>query len=337
MVFDEKFMVLVVNDNQEELRSISKIFEEEGYEVTGAMTYEQLLFCLEDEKPDIVVMDFRNAVEKIRDVFLRVRSDQRFLEFPVLGLFGDVTAEDSANYYEMGMDSICSEPFSKRELLIRSEHLVELVHKSKELEKKSLAMTAVYEEVKTLKIHLKNKLDEIEKLKDTIKRVAILDSVTGLYNRSYALEQLEMAVSRFNRKEILSSVILCNVDHFKGINNEFGHNSGDRLLKELAASLTKNKRNQDIIARFSGDTFIIVLPDTDIDGAKFFAERARAIVEQGSYTDKDIETTMTFGVMTYNQPMSVDMIMKMTEDALKFGKESGRNKIVIANELLNML
>ncbi len=337
MVFEERFMVLLVNDNQEELKEVSRIFEDEGYEVDGAETYEQLLFCLENEKPSIMVMDFRKSIDYVRDIFLHIRGDQRFLEVPVLGLFGQVTAEDSANYYELGMDSICSEPFSERELLIRCEHLVELGHRNKELEKKNLAMTAIYEEVKSLKLDVKSKLEEIEKLKDTINRVAILDSVTGLYNRTYALEQLEMAVSRFNRKELLSSVILCNVDGFKGINNEFGHSMGDRVLKELAGAITKNKRNQDVIARFSGDTFMIVLPDTDIDGGKFFAERARSIIEQKSFADKDIKVTMTFGLMTYNQPMSVDMVMKMTEDALKFGKESGRNKVVVANELLNML
>lgn len=337
MVFNEKYMVVVVDNQEEELNQVSAIFEDEGYEVNVAMHYEQLLFCLEDELPDVIIINFREDEGLMKEIFLRVRGDQRFLEIPILGIFGDLTPETSANYYEMGLDSICSYPFSERELLIRSEHLVELVHKSKELEKKNLAISAMFEEVKNLKLDIRDKMDEITKLKDTINRVNIIDPITGLYNRTYALEQLEMAMSRFNRKQLLSSVILCNVDDFKRINTELGHVVGDQLLKGVAANLIKNKRNQDVIARYSGDTYIMVLPDTDMEGAKFFAERARGIIEHTSFTDKDLKVTMTFGLMTYTQPMSVDMIMKMTEDAMKFGKESGKNKVLIANELLNMM
>jgi len=111
MVFNEKYLVVIVDNQEDELKKISAVFEDEGYEVNVAMHYEQLLFCLEDEMPDLIIIDFKDDEKMKKEMFLRVRGDQRFLEIPILGIFDELTAETSANYYEMGVDSICSTPY----------------------------------------------------------------------------------------------------------------------------------------------------------------------------------------------------------------------------------
>ncbi len=336
MVFNEKYLMVVVDEQEEELARISEIFENKGYEVNAAINYDQLLFCIEEDIPDMIIINFRKNIEVKKELFEKFRSNNKYRDLPILGIFDSVAPEVIDEYIEHGIESICTYPFTNKEILLRSEHIVEIVHNRKEIEKKDLALGAMYEEVKVLKLDIKTKMDEITKLKDTINRVVIIDPLTGLFNRTYAFEQLEMAIARFNRKKIISSIILCNIDDFTEVNGEFGHNVGDRVLKEVSLSLSKNKRNQDVFARYSSDTYMIILPDTDIEGAKFFAERARAIIENTKLTDNNISITMTFGVAIYNQAMSVDMTMKMVEDSLRFGKQSGKNKVVVGNELLNL-
>lgn len=336
MIFNEKYLVTVVDNDLEELSRVSEIFEDEGYEVTGASDFEQLLFGLEEVTPDLLVVNFKNDLELKKEIFLKIRGDERFIELPTLGIFDSITPEVVDHYIDLGIESICTYPFTAKEVLLRSEHLIEIIHARRNIEQKELAISAMFDEVKNLKLELKSKYEDIATLRDKISRVAVLDGLTGLFNRTYALEQLEMAISRFNRKKIESSVILCDIDDFKDINSEYSHNIGDKVIREVALELTSKKRNQDIFARYAGESFIIILPDTDADGAKYFAERARDIIENNTYTDQEIKITMTFGVAAYNQVMPLDMLMKMTEDALKFGKQSGKNKVLVANEMLNL-
>jgi len=337
MVFNEKYLVVIVDDNEEELSRVSEIYENEGYELNVATNFEQVLFCLENDKPDLLVINFQSNISVKKDLYMKIRDDDRFIEIPTLGVFDSIEHEEIDNYIEMGIESICIYPFSDKEILLRSEQLIEIIRGRRSIEQKELALNAMFDEVKNLRLVLKSKLDDINRLRDKISQEAVLDSLTGLYNRAYALEQLEMVISRFNRKKIESSIILCDIDDFKDINSLYGHAIGDKLIKEVGLELSKKKRNQDIFARYSGESFMIILPDTDADGARFFAERARTSLEGTVFVpDHEITITMTFGVASYNQVMPLDMLMKMTEDALKFGKQSGKNKVIVANEMLNL-
>jgi len=336
MVFNEKYLVVIVDDDLDELSRVSEMFEDEGYEVSAISSYEQLVLDLEEKIPDLLVINFKSSLDLKKELFVRIRGDERFIELPILGIFDGITPSIVDHYIELGIESMCTYPFTTKEILLRSEHLIEIIHARRTLEQKELAISAMFKEAKNLKLELKSKYEDINTLRDEISRIAVLDSLTGLYNRTYALEHLEMAVSRFNRKNIESSVILCDIDDFRNINSNYSHNIGDQVIREVALELIIKKRNQDIFARYAGESFIIILPDTDADGAKYFAERAREIIESSTYTDENIKITMTFGVAAYNQIMPLDMLIKMTEDALKFGKQSGKNKVLVANEMLSI-
>lgn len=337
MVFNEKYHVCVVDNNNESLVLISEGFENEGYEISVAANFDQLLYEMEEEYPNLIVLNFKSDFEFQRDIYLKLRSDERFLYVPVLGLFEALTVEEKDHFIELGVDSLCVEPFSEKELIIRAEHLIELNQYRVTSEQKELAFKAMFDEVNHLKTELKAKHDDINQLRDSLSRMAVLDTLTGLFNRTYVLEQLEMAISRFNRRQIESSIILCDIDDIVKINNQFGHNIGDKIIREVGIELTKKKRNQDIIARYSGDSFLILLPDTELDGAKFFAERARKTIEQKGFgEEEDLKLTMTFGVAIYNQSMPFDMLMKLAEDALAYGKQTGKNNVVVANEFIKL-
>jgi len=337
MVFNEKYFVFVVDNNDESLVKISEGFENEGYEISTAANYDQLLYNLEEEYPNLIILNFKSDFEYHRDIYLKLRSDERFFSIPVIGIFDSLTTEEKDHFIDLGIDSICVEPISQKELMIRGEHLIELNQYRVNVEQKELAFKAMYDEVNHLKNELKTKHDDINQLRDSLSRMAVLDTLTGLFNRTYVLEQLEMAISRFNRKQIESSIILCNIDGINKINTQYGHNIGDKIIRQVGIELTKKKRNQDIIARYSGDSFLILLPDTELEGAKFFAERARTTVEAKEFGENEnIRLTMTFGVAIYNQSMPFDMLMKLAEDALAYGKQTGKNTVVVANEFIKL-
>jgi diguanylate cyclase (GGDEF)-like protein len=337
MVFNERYHVLVVDSQNESLERIIAGFEDEGYEVSIASTFDQLVYELEEDDANLLVLNFKSDIQLQMDIYRKFRQDERYLAIPVLGLFSSLTVEEKDHYIDLGIDSVCVEPFSAKELIIRAEHLIELNQYRVNAEQKELAFKAMYLEVNNLKSELKAKHEDINQLRDSLSRMAVLDTLTGLFNRTYVLEQLEMAISRFNRKQIESSIILCDIDNIVAINSQFGHNIGDKMIREIGIELTKKKRNQDIIARYSGDSYLILLPDTELEGAKFFAERARKTIEQKMFGEKeDIQLTMTFGVAIYNQTMPFDMLMRLAEDALAYGKETGKNKVVVANELIKL-
>lgn len=335
MVFNENRVIMAIGDSKELLEGISHTFELNQFEVVEAMDYQQANYCLEDEELKLVIIDLSENEEEMHNILLNIRGDERFIDIPVFLIGTDLSTERRDELLELGISATFNKPYSLNELYLRAEQLLELIEVRDELDKKNLTIASIYDEIKEAKFKMKSLNDENQNLKSIIDTITIQDRLTGLFNRSYALDQLEMALSRYNRSEITSSVILCNIDDFTEVNNSYGNHVGDDVLKEVAKALSKNKRNQDVFSRYDGDTFMIVLPDTDMEGAKFFAERARKLVESGKFTEKELAITITFGVVTYNQVMSLDMTMKMVEDALRFGKQSGKNKVLIANELLN--
>lgn len=337
MVFSEKYHVIIVDSQEESFKVISEYFENEGYEVSGATSFDQLIYNLEEENTHLIVLNFQSDYELQREVYVKLRSEDRYFSLPVMGLFNQLSLAEKEHFIDLGMDSLCIEPISEKEVVLRAEHLIELNDFRNTSEQKELALKAIYDEVNNLKIELKSKHDDINQLRDSLSRMAVLDTLTGLFNRTYVLEQLEMAISRFNRKQIESSIILCDIDDIVKVNSEFGHNIGDKIIRQVGIELTKKKRNQDIIARYSGDSFLILLPDTELEGAKFFAERARKTIESKLFGDNEnIQLTMTFGVAIYNQTMPFEMLMKLAEDALVYGKQIGKNTVVVANEFVRL-
>lgn len=337
-MFTDRYLIQVVDINEESLEMLAGVYESEGYEVSGVSTYEQLLFNLEDEVPDLLTINFSTELEVMKDLFLRIREEERFYQVPILGLFEGETLEEIDEFIDLGITGYCLAPTTGKQLLLNSANLMDLTRTTKKLEQEEMAFSAMNVELKIVKKELNSRLADIKILRDKLSRVNVLDSMTGLFNRAYAIEQLEVAISRFNRKAIQSAVIMCDIDNFKVINGEYGHNVGDHIIREIASVISTRKRQQDIIARYAGETYIIILPDTELEGAKFFANRALKTLEEHKFGENNqIQLTMTVGVTIYDKIMPLDMVVQMTEDAVVFGKESGKNRVVVSNELMRLM
>jgi len=165
-----------------------------------------------------------------------------------------------------------------------------------------------------------------------IERIAITDSLTEVHTRRYCLERLAEEVGRSKQQGLDMALLMLDVDHFKDINDNFGHLTGDQVLREIARLIKENLREIDIAGRFGGEEFCIILPDTDTEGALYAGERIRQAVEAASIRayDNTINARVSIGICQFPQDghKANDLIDK-ADQALYNAKRDGRNRICV--------
>ncbi|MCJ7622289.1 MAG: sensor domain-containing diguanylate cyclase, partial [Anaerolineaceae bacterium] len=174
---------------------------------------------------------------------------------------------------------------------------------------------------------------------EDVQRLAITDSLTGWYNRRYFFELAEIEFERSLRYQHPLSIIIFDLDHFKNVNDEYGHLVGDQVLQTVTRRIQNVLRRPDIWGRYGGEEFIILLPVTDIDPAAQVAERIRAVIaDEPIETEKGaLSVTISVGAASiYGQiTLMVDSLLDMADQALFAAKSGGRNRVVIWREGLD--
>jgi diguanylate cyclase (GGDEF)-like protein len=165
---------------------------------------------------------------------------------------------------------------------------------------------------------------------DKLKELATVDGMTGLFNRRHFFSLAEIEWARYQRHWRPLSLLMIDIDQFKSINDRFGHDVGDHVIIRIADICRQEKRKSDVVARFGGEEFLLLLPETDLDEAQSVAERLRRLVEtrEFSIASRAINTTVSIGVAQANPYMETlfDLI-KMTDQALYAAKNAGRNRV----------
>jgi two-component system, cell cycle response regulator len=164
--------------------------------------------------------------------------------------------------------------------------------------------------------------------------LSITDALTGAYNRRYLMEQLPREVDRCRRYAYPLSVLMCDIDHFKQLNDARGHAAGDDVLQQFAARMQKSIRStSDWVARCGGEEFLIVLPDTGHEGAMVVAEKMRSIMTAAPFVTRagDVQITASFGVAatTSHGPdlsLKVETLIRTADECLYRSKQTGRNR-----------
>lgn len=179
-------------------------------------------------------------------------------------------------------------------------------------------------------------LYEIESARAQLQIAVIRDSLTGLYNRAFLQARLIDEVERVRRTEQPLSLILMDVDHFKDINDCFGHARGDEVLKELSQVLAESLRPCDLVARYGGEEFVALLPGVDLAEAQLATERIRIALEsmsfsQGVADNKQPQVTASFGVTCLGGPHdSAEDLLARADRAMYAAKNAGRNRHMVA-------
>jgi diguanylate cyclase (GGDEF)-like protein len=183
-------------------------------------------------------------------------------------------------------------------------------------------------------------IEKIEKQKQRLQQneiqlreAVIRDSLTELYNRRYMMTAINKEINRAARNKHSLGIIMADIDRYKAINDTFGHTYGDYVLSLVAEILEKNTRDFDIVCRYGGDEFVLVLPDSSLSDALKRAEHLRQIIENTDFTfdGKNIKVSLSFGVAAYPEyGMSGEVLLQSADKALYVAKENGRNKVISA-------
>jgi diguanylate cyclase (GGDEF)-like protein len=294
--------VLVVDDSLTVRGAIRIYLEPEGYHVREAADGEAgIAACLADP-PDVVLLDVEMPGPSGHDVLQRLKAEVTLRDIPVVFLTGHSGMEEVLRGLQGGGHDYVSKPFIESELKAR---------------------VAAALRVKKLQDQLVQRTEELYTTSRT-------DVLTGLYNRRHLEEQLRIGIATAVRRDEPIGVLLLDVDHFKVVNDTYGHLAGDEVLVELARRIQAELRAGDIAGRWGGEEFLVLLPNTGLAGTVETGERIRAIVEAEQFGagEEYISVTISGGGAS-DIDVDEEALVHRADNGLYEAKDRGRNCVVV--------
>ncbi len=285
--------ILLIDDDLVMLKLLESAFSLEGYTVYICDQSEAAMDMITLTKPDIILLDIKMPKIDGYDILHRIRANPNSSDICVIFLSAMDQIDDKIKGMSAGIDDYITKPFDIREVISRVEMVLKRANKFKE---------------KLLK-----------------------DSLTGAYSRCYMHERLRDEMERFKRKGIKFSLAFLDLDFFKGINDKYGHVTGDYVLRKFVEYTMANLRESDCLFRYGGEEFVILLPDTDEDQAYLAIERLREGFSstQLSFGGNTFSVSFSSGVKEINiNDKNIKHLLSMTDKAMYVAKRAGRNKVV---------
>lgn len=308
--------ILLAEDMTVTRKLVKKILEDKGYEIIEARDGQEAreIFQKEKEKINLALIDW--SMPRLNG--LQLCKKIKTAEIPgyvyTIFLTGKVEVDDVVEGLEAGADDYVTKPFNKRELISRinvGKRFVQLHQKLRE----------AYQKVQML---------------------SITDGLTQILNRRALLERLEEEIHRAGRENVFFCLMMLDIDYFKRVNDQYGHQAGDKVLVEVVNRVKSKLRPYDIIGRYGGEEFVVGILVADREMGIEKAEDFRSCVEEKEfeYSDKKLKITISLGVTCQkigdtkkDIPQLLDAITKKADDALYKAKGTGRNKIVCFEEI----
>ncbi|MDF1882658.1 sensor domain-containing diguanylate cyclase [Sulfurimonas sp. SAG-AH-194-C21] len=182
------------------------------------------------------------------------------------------------------------------------------------------------------RIKLKNKIQEqnllLEIKNEELRNLATIDSLTGLYNRRYIISEIDKEIQKVERGTALFSLLMLDIDNFKSVNDCFGHNYGDIVLKKVSSKIEEFLRKSDVVSRWGGEEFLVLCSTTTKEEAFVIAEKVRCGIEQVEFK-KSNKVTVSIGIAEFNANLSIDALIEKADKCLYEAKTSGKNKSVM--------
>jgi diguanylate cyclase (GGDEF)-like protein len=328
-----KPIVMIVDDNRHNLRVITDMMEESGYEPVIALSGIKALKFIAIQKPDLILLDVKMPEMDGYEVCQILKSDPQTRDIPIIFLTVRSDLDDVIKGFESGAVDFISKPFNILELQMRTKTHLELKRirdaqktYSEQLENANRELLKANEIIRTQNEQLSEVAFRLERLSKT-------DVLTELYNRRYMIEKLAGEVSRFKRNQKLFSMMIADIDDFKKVNDTYGHDCGDYVIKRTAQTLADSARDIDAVGRWGGEEFLMILPETTAEGALVLAERIQKNIRRGvwTYNQVQISISLTLGIATFNGETSLEAVIKKADQALYEGKNRGKNCIVVAD------
>ncbi len=325
--FGEQVMRVLVADDRKTTRFVlNKNLIKLGYEVIEASNGEEAWNILNtDSPPRIAVLDWMmpgiNGVEICKK--LGERKDGPFI-YTIL-LTSKTEKEDLVYALDNGAHNFQSKPITAEEIRSHVNVGRRLVEADDKLKEYAAERERYAVEREQYAAAMKTHAEEME-------RLATIDSLTGAFNRRYFMDHGERELRRALRYERSMSVMIMDIDHFKKVNDTYGHAAGDLTLKIMSDACLKALRESDLFGRLGGEEFGAILPENDVVPANLVAERIRQTLEslEVSFENNVIHFTVSIGVtMVYPGDKSIEIALNRADKALYEAKNNGRNLVVV--------
>jgi diguanylate cyclase (GGDEF)-like protein len=313
--------ILIVDDHPTNLQVLLDFLQDSGYRTLIAQDGEGAVKQAAFAQPDLILLDVMMPGIDGFETCRRLKSSEETQEIPVIFMTALAETVDKVRGFDAGGVDYITKPFDQVELLARVKAHLDLRRYQKALQRSNEQLTKANA----------NLLEAQRKLEVAAKT----DPLTQLSNRRDMIEKLNYERVRHKRSQQPFSLILSDIDDFKRINDSYGHDCGDFVLMRVADIMRSMLREQDQLARWGGEEFLLMLPETDLHDAGLVAEKIRKTIGDHAflYQDINLSVSLTFGVSVFDDyEKSLDQCIKEADLALYRGKEQGKNQIVIFDE-----
>ena len=314
--FSKIIRVLIAEDTESQRLVLMKQVRSLGFEAIAAVDGEDALAKFEQHRPHLLLTDwFMPRLDGIALCRLARASERgKMLYIIMLTAHGD---EDRlVEAFDAGADDYLNKPVNVRELQARL--------------RAGKRIAALQTELRRNAENLRVLNADLTAANRRLFEFAHVDALTGLPNRRLIVDRLQQEWAAYARRHKSLSLILLDVDNFKQVNDEYGHDMGDTVLTRIAQVLRRETRAEDTIARFGGEEFVILTPDAELVAAVQLAERIRGAIEREVFTDagRSWSITASFGVATAcESTRSWETLLKTADVALYQAKSAGRNRV----------
>jgi diguanylate cyclase (GGDEF)-like protein len=323
----EPLTILAVDDDRSVLMVLEHLLRGLGHHVHTAQDGKTALARAVSVRPQIIVSDWImpgiDGVSLCRA--LRDTEEGQQMYFIILSALEQ--DDQLVEAFESGVDDYLTKPFTPRVLAARLRAGQRVIRLQEEARRDSENMRRFAAELAVANRRLQ--------------QAALTDPLTGLPNRRYGMERLEQEWAAGSRSQRPMSCLVIDLDRFKEVNDSYGHDIGDLVLRQAAATLRKEARAEDVICRMGGEEFLVIAPDTNLAAAIHLAERLRAAVSRTRFTSGPVSHvgTVSIGVAQREAAMvRVDELIKVADDGLYEAKRAGRDRVVTPQmELLQEL
>lgn len=309
--------ILIVDDVPVNIKLLGELLRDQ-YDIFVANNGQKAVQLAAEIKPDLILMDVMMPDMDGFTACRLLKKDQQTADIPLIFITARNQSDDIVNGFAAGGQDYIAKPFNPQELYARVHSHIEL--------KKSREALAEYA------AQLERNNSELTILLKKLEVMAAIDPLTGIFNRREAVNRINEEISRYKRNGKEFSILMVDIDDFKNVNDTYGHEIGDCVIKHVVEVIRNHLRQHDLVSRWGGEEFLILLPETDAFGARSAAEKIRARIEESSVEVRGIRisVTVTIGGTEYNPALDPDANINRADESLYAGKNKTKNCVVMA-------
>ena len=300
-----KYTILVAEDDIFQSQRINLILQKNGFEVIltkdGLSAYE---YVIQNSLPDIIITDVN--MPNMNGYELTTKIKEIYPDVFVLILTASAERNAIQSAYAAGATDFVRKPVDSLELIARINNLIKL---------------------KDAKYELKNALAKLEEKNNILEVLSTTDGLTGLYNRRHFFEELKKYIYNSNRYTHPMTLFMFDIDSFKTINDNHGHPVGDKVLCDIAEILQRKIRETDMVGRFGGDEFLVMLCNTNLESAIKTINKLLPLIRDIAIGGTNEKVKISGGLYQYQQGLTIDEFVANTDKLLYRAKEAGKNRV----------